>query len=86
MANKDEEPTSWLGMPFDRTGGRIRKNESEQRVLGVPRSWFWTGQAPDLRWVRDPVRWLRWRLEVRRRGPYAPNYEDFTARKERKET
>ena len=31
----------------------------------------------DLRWVRRPLTWLRWRATGRRRGPYAPDFDQF---------
>jgi hypothetical protein len=43
-------------------------------VLGVPRSAF-VPRPIDLRWLRHPLRWTRWRLAVRRLGPYAPDYD-----------
>ena len=55
-------------------------DEVEPRALGLPLSWFRADEPIDLRWVRHPYRWLRWRLEVRRRGPYAPRFEDFRLR------
>lgn len=50
---------------------------TEPRVLGLPLSWFRPPGDVDLRWLRYPVRWARWRAEVRRRGPYARRFEDF---------
>jgi len=55
-------------------------SETEPRALGLPLSWFRTSESIDLRWARHPYRWLRWRAEVRRDGPYAPRFEDFRPR------
>jgi hypothetical protein len=59
---------------------RLRMDATEPRALGLPLSWFRTDDPIDLRWARHPYRWVRWRLEVRRRGPYAPRFEDFRTR------
>ena len=53
---------------------------TEPRAMGLPLSWFRTTESIDLRWVRHPYRWLRWRIEVWRRGPYAPRFEEFRSR------
>jgi len=57
---------------------RPRTENGEQRVLGVPRSWFGAQEKAsiDFRWVRNPIRWSKWRIQVHRLGPYAPEYED----------
>jgi len=54
-------------------------DEFESRVLGFPHSWFWAKDqtAPDLRWIRHPIQWSKWRLHVRRLGPYAPSEQHF---------
>ena len=31
----------------------------------------------DLRWIRRPLTWFRWRAAVRRRGPYGPDFDEF---------
>jgi hypothetical protein len=67
------------------TGRRFRLDETEPRAMGLPLSWFGTLEPIDLRWLRHPYRWLRWRAEVRRRGPYAPRYEDFCSGKRAEE-
>ena len=33
-------------------------------------------QAFDLRGLAHPVRWWRWRRQVHRLGPYAPEYDE----------
>jgi hypothetical protein len=64
------------GIPLEHGSKRLRIDETEPRALGLPLSWFGTTEL-DLRWLRHPRRWLKWRAEVRRRGPYAPRFEDF---------
>ena len=66
--------------PAAHMGKRLRMDETEPRALGLPLSWFRVDEPIDLRWARHPYRWIRWRLEVRRRGPYAPRFEDFRIR------
>jgi hypothetical protein len=66
--------------PEDQDARKLRMGETEPRALGLPLSWFRTDDPIDLRWARHPYRWLSWRLEVRRRGPYAPRFEDFRRR------
>jgi hypothetical protein len=56
---------------------RLRIGETEPRVLGLPLAWFRSDVPVDTRWARHPYRWLRWRLEVHRRGPYAPPFENY---------
>jgi hypothetical protein len=65
------------GPPAEDGGKRLLMDETEPRAMGLPLSWFRTTEAIDLRWARHPVRWIRWRLDVHRRGPYAPRFEDF---------
>jgi hypothetical protein len=55
-------------------GGRY---DTRPRVLGIPTSGF-AVRPMDLRWLRHPVRWRRWRREVRRLGPYARRFEDIS--------
>lgn len=50
-------------------------DDTEPRVLGIPRSWYRMPQPFDLRWAPHPIRWWKWRLQVHRLGPYAPRYE-----------
>lgn len=33
-----------------------------------------------LRWLWHPVAYVRWRAEVRRSGPFAPNFDEFRRR------
>lgn len=56
---------------------RLRMDATEPRAMGLPLSWFRLSEPIDVRWLRHPLLWLRWRAEVRRRGPYAPRFEDF---------
>lgn len=30
-----------------------------------------------LAWLLHPIRWTKWRNEVRKQGPYAPEFNDF---------
>jgi hypothetical protein len=81
MTEEEDQPDRHvLGMPMEYGGRRLRMDETEPRVLGLPLSWFGATEPIDLRWIRHPYRWLSWRAEVRRRGPYAPRYEDFRPR------
>ena len=79
--NKEDQPDRPVpDMPVEHGGRRLRMDETEPRALGLPLRWFRTTEPIDVRWVRHPYRWLRWRSEVRRRGPYAPPFEDFPRR------
>jgi hypothetical protein len=69
-----------MSPPEDQKNKRLRMSETEPRAMGLPLSWFRVDEAIDLRWARHPYRWVCWRLEVRRRGPYAPRFEDFRDR------
>jgi hypothetical protein len=51
--------------------------EEQQRFLGFPVSAWSQGTRPDVHSLRHPVAWIRWRLAVRRRGPYAPELKEF---------
>jgi hypothetical protein len=78
MSDQEDQPARDLPRGAgEYTGRRFRLDETEPRALGMPLSWFAAREPIDLRWVRHPLRWVRWRAEVRRRGPYAPRYEDF---------
>jgi len=72
----DETDRPGHGGP-EQVGKRLRMDETEPRAVGLPLSWFRITEPIDLRWARHPFRWVRWRLEVRRRGPYAPRFEKF---------
>jgi hypothetical protein len=58
-------------------------DDVEARVAGMPRRWFRpkVHQEFDNRWVRHPVDWLRWRLQVRRHGPFAPTFDAYRRRR-----
>ncbi|MGO9081980.1 MAG: hypothetical protein ACLQDY_23585 [Streptosporangiaceae bacterium] len=75
MTRNGEEPNRFLGFSWE-PGSRVRQDEEQQRVLGIPVSWF--GQA-DLSWLHamaHPVRgYRRWRTR-RRLGIYAPDDDD----------
>ena len=77
---RDQPDRSVPSVPIEQGGRRLRIDETEPRALGLPLSWFRATEPIDIRWVRHPYRWLRWRSEVRRRGPYAPRFEDFWPR------
>jgi hypothetical protein len=61
--------------------------EEYQRFMGFPTSILpWTAERPTgsraagarhYRKLMHPVVWLRWRMTMRRRGPYAPDFEEF---------
>ncbi|MCU1490218.1 MAG: hypothetical protein JWM85_1623 [Acidimicrobiaceae bacterium] len=77
---EDEKPPQGqraFGISASEGGWRPTVGDTEQRVLGVPLSWLGSQGSVDLRWLRHPIRWTRWRLEVHRRGPYAPRFENF---------
>ena len=72
MAREAEEPKRVLGIPLS---GASRREEFRPGVLGMPRHWFGPPTV-DVRRLAHPVRWWRWRRQVRRLGPYAPGYDD----------
>jgi hypothetical protein len=61
--------------------------EEYQRFMGWPTSLLpWNAERPggsgaaggrNYRKLAHPVVWLRWRLDMRRRGPFAPDFEGF---------
>jgi hypothetical protein len=55
---------------------RWRVGATEQRVFGIPLSW-WGGGTIKRDRLAHPIRWARWRRQVARLGPYAPRFEDF---------
>jgi hypothetical protein len=69
----------------------LRVEDDEPMVAGMPLRWFqWLQRQrdvdrPDGRWVRQPISWLKWRAEVRLRGPYAPDFEQWRASRKRAE-
>jgi len=73
---EDDEPQRVLGLPVRRGGPRQPAYREPRSVLGMPLSWFGPRPHLDTRWARHPVRWLRWRSQVHRLGPYAPDYEE----------
>jgi hypothetical protein len=79
MPYDEEEPQRFLGFPVTRgfSSWRIARDDTRPRVLGLPRVEH-TGKPLDLRWARSPIRWIRWRREVRRLGPYARRFEDIS--------
>ena len=82
MPYDEEEPQRFLGFPVARgfSSWRITRDDTRQRVMGIPRVEYTgkpLGKPLDLRWVRSPIRWMRWRREVRKQGPYAARFDDF---------
>jgi hypothetical protein len=68
---------------------RPPREEEYQRVLGF-RASLWSRAAKGLeeaqgaggsglKVVRHPIAWVRWRIDLHRRGPYAPTFDDFLA-------
>ena len=58
---------------------RPSEEEEYKRYQGLPASLQpqCDPGGVDLRWLRRPLIWLRWRVAVRRRGPYAPDFDQF---------
>ncbi len=80
MAEKPEhEPQHWLGMPVEPGHIRPLVDPTENRVLGVPLSWY-RHKPIDLSGWRHPIRWIRWRMSHHRGGPYAPDFKEFSTR------
>ena len=63
------------GIPVGGRGWRPIVEETEPRFLGMPTRWVRPPVAIEARVARHPIRWLRWRLEVRRLGPYARPFD-----------
>jgi hypothetical protein len=70
----DSEHRHLAGMPLEAGHLLPRVGPTEQRVLGLPLSWF-SRRPADFSGLRHPLRWTRWRLQVHRLGPYAPDYK-----------
>jgi hypothetical protein len=61
--------------------------EEYQRFMGFPLSLLpWLADRPEesqktgeryYRMLFHPIAWARWRIAVRRLGPYAPDFEEF---------
>jgi hypothetical protein len=73
------EPQRVFGFPVEGGRWRLRMDAYEPRAMGLPARWFGTPHL-DTRWLHHPVRWLRWRADVRRRGPYAPSFDELARR------
>jgi hypothetical protein len=69
----DSEPQRILGMNSEPGHLLPRVNPTEQRVLGVPVSWYRTNSV-DLSGFRHPIRWSKWRIKAHRLGPYTPDF------------
>ena len=69
-----------LGMTRHRSG--LRPEDYQPRVLGIPRDWIQVNRQKTgsptfaVRRIAHPVRWWKWRREVHRLGPYAPDYDE----------
>jgi hypothetical protein len=80
------EPQRVLGFPVTRGehGQSWRdRADASQHVLGLPTNWFGSrraGRPRDTRWLSHPARWWRWRMQVRRLGPYAPDFDKIGPR------
>jgi hypothetical protein len=80
VVHEDEELT--LVQETPRLGNGLRPEDYQPRVLGINRNWFAVlrdrpgTRAFEVRRVAHPVRWWRWRRQVHRLGPYAPDYDD----------
>jgi hypothetical protein len=53
-----------------------RVGPTEQRVLGMPLSWY-RFESVDLSGWCHPIQWTKWRITSRRLGPYAPDFEQY---------
>lgn len=83
MTNYDDgsEPQRFLGFPV-KPGHRWPDFGGDgQQAFGMPVAWLGTRRHLDTRWLRHPARWLRWRAQVRRRGPYAPDFDKLGPRR-----
>jgi len=69
----------------DMSGMRPSREEEYQRFMGFPAyvlpqlktgNWWPHGAR------RHPIAWTRWRIAVRRRGPYAPDFDEFLGRRQ----
>jgi hypothetical protein len=74
----EREPQRVLGMRIEPGHSWPLVNPTEQRVFGVPRSWF-AHEPVDLSGLRHPVRWVRWRTSRDRRGASVPDFKEFLA-------
>ncbi|MFZ0715963.1 hypothetical protein [Mycobacterium sp.] len=73
-----EEPQHLFGMQIEPGHAFPRVDPTEQRVLGIPRSWYRTTTV-DYSGFRHPIRWTKWRIRCHRLGPYAPDYKKSIA-------
>ncbi len=73
MAGDDEAPRHpQAGGP---SGYMRRVGDTEPRVLGFAYHQPEAGPRHNRDGLRHPLRWLRWRAEVIRKGPYAPGFD-----------
>lgn len=66
------------GIPVDGAGWQPIVGETEPRILGMPTRWVRPRAEVDARWLRHPVRYMRWRREVRRLGPHARSFDEWS--------
>ena len=71
------EPQHFLSMPIEPGHTYPRVDPTEQRVLGIPLSWYRTRSPVDFSGFRHPIRWTRWHIEHHRLGPHAPDYQEY---------
>lgn len=72
---QDYEPQRALGFPLNRRPGEPGAPGADEGLFAPARTWG--PRDLDTRWVSHPFRWLRWRLLVRRLGPYAPEFDEM---------
>jgi hypothetical protein len=77
----DSESQHLLGMQAGPGRRMPRVDPTEQRVLGVPLSWYHSPSV-DLNALRHPIRWTKRRISAHRFGPYAPGFNESTAEAE----
>jgi hypothetical protein len=71
----DSEPQYVAGMQIKPGRSLPRVDPTEQRVLGIPRSWY-RHESVDFTGWRHPIRWTKWRISAHRLGPYAPGFKE----------
>ncbi len=67
-ASGRQEYQRFMGFPASRVleWKALRRSPAEDRKRPGP-----------YRTVRHPIMWIRWRIAIRRLGPYAPDFKDF---------
>jgi hypothetical protein len=72
----DHEPQHFLGMPIEPGQVFPLVDPTEQRVLGVPLSWY-RRETLDGSGLRHPIQWTKWRIMFHRLGPSAPDFKEY---------